>query len=181
MARLCGRTDRQGQPPSRPVPKTNKPEKMPYPLSQKDKTLSFITVALLIATAAAAGPANNILHSSLPRPHISQKNPLYNNWDAVWIKTPDTPGLRHMDGGPSRYVRRERNSDLVITIPDGENGKYKVRFFDEEDRFLFEIKQIRDSLLIVEKLNFQHAGLFQYELYKGDILVERNTFLIKKD
>jgi len=154
---------------------------MPYPLSQKDRTLSFIAVALFIATAVTAGPANNILHSSLPRPHISQKNPLYNTWDAAWIKTPDTPGLRHMDGASTRYVRRERNSDLVISIPDGENGKYKVRFFDEEDRFLFEIKQIRDSLLIVEKLNFQHAGLFQYEIYKGEILVERNTFLIKKD
>jgi hypothetical protein len=153
---------------------------MPYPsLSQKDRILSFITVALLIATTATGGPANNFLHSSLVRPHISQKNPLYNK-DAAWIITPDTPGLRHLDGS-SRYVRREKNSDLIISIPDGENGKYKVRFFDEEDRFLFEIKQIRDSLLIIEKLNFQHAGLFQYELYKGDLLVERNTFLIKKD
>lgn len=154
---------------------------MTYPLSQKDKYLSLLAIALFMATMAQAGIADNFFHSSFPPSHIFLKYPLYNNTDPVWIKTPDTPGLRHMDGASSRYVRRERNSDLVISLPDADNGKYKVRFFDEEDRFLFEIKQIRDSLLIVEKLNFQHAGLFQYELYKGDILVERNTFLIKKD
>ncbi|HEX9511679.1 MAG TPA: hypothetical protein VF939_14415 [Puia sp.] len=154
---------------------------MPYPFSRKDKFLSSLAVALLIAIGSDAGPADIFLQSSFPRPHIFLKYSLYNNGDAGWMKIPDTPGIKHKDGALSRYIRKERNSDLVIAIPDAENGKYKVRFFDEEDKFLFEIKQIRDSLLIVEKLNFQHAGVFQYELYKDNMLVERNTFSIKKD
>lgn len=157
---------------------------MPYPLSQKDMYLSFIIVALLMATRAHARPADIFLHSSFPCSHISLKSPLYSNGEPEWMKIPDTPGIKeikHMDGPLSRYIRREKNSDLIIAVPDAENGRYKIRFFDDEDRLLFEIKQIRDSLLIVEKLNFQHAGLFQYELYRNDILVERNTFLIKKD
>lgn len=154
---------------------------MPYPFSQKDKFLSFLAVFLLITAGSNAGPANNFLYSSIFRSHISLKFPLYSVRDAGFIKTTDTPGIKHPDDVSSRYIRRERNSDLVIAVPEAENGKYKVRFFDEEDRFLFEIKQIRDSLLIVEKLNFHHAGLFQYELYRGDMLVERNTFLIKRD
>jgi hypothetical protein len=154
---------------------------MSDPFSQKDKFLSLLAVALLITAVANAGPANNFLHSSFPSSHISLKYTLYNNGNTRWLKIPDTPGIKHTDGTLSRYIHREKNSDLLIAVPDAENGKYKVRFFDEEDRFLFEIKQIRDSLLIVEKLNFQHAGLFQYEVYRGDTLVERNTFLIKKD
>jgi hypothetical protein len=35
--------------------------------------------------------------------------------------------------------------------------------------------------LIVEKVNFRHAGLFQYELYKDNALVEKNTFMIKSN
>jgi len=157
---------------------------MSYPLSQKDKVLSLIIVSLLIATGVNAGPANLFLHSSFPISHISTKYPLYRGANTGWIKTPDTPGIKeskYTDGPLSRYIRREKNSDLVIAVPDVENGRYRIRFFDDEDRFLFEIRQIRDSLLIVEKSNFQHAGLFQYELYSRGILVERNTFLIKKD
>jgi hypothetical protein len=154
---------------------------MPYPFSRKDKFLSSLAVALLITVGTNAGPAHIFLQSSFHRPHISLKNSLYNNEEAGWMKNPDTPGIKHTNGVLSRYIRRERNSDLVIAVPDAQSGKYKVRFFDENDKLLFEIKQIRDSLLIVEKLNFQHAGTFQYELYKGDLLVERNTFLIKQD
>jgi hypothetical protein len=155
-----------------------------YSLSQKDKFLSFIMVSLLIATGVNARPVHFFLHSSFSRSHISIKYSLYSNGHTEWMKIPDTPGIkeiRHTNGQLSRYVHSERNSDLVIVVPYGENGRYKVRFFDEEDRFLFEIRQIRDPILIVEKLNFQHAGLFQYELYRGESLVERNTFLIKKD
>ncbi len=120
----------------------------------------------------------------LIRHNLRMNYPLYSIGRTEWIKIPDTPGIkeiRHPEGPLSRYIHREKNSDLVIVVPYGGNGKYRVRFFDEEDRFLFEVRQIRDSILIVEKLNFQHAGLFQYELYRGECLVERNTFVIKKD
>ena len=33
-------------------------------------------------------------------------------------------------------------------------------FFDGNNRFLFEIGRLEDSMLIVEKYNFLHAGLF---------------------
>ena len=153
-------------------------------LSQKDKLLSFIIASILLATGVKASPVHFFLDSSSSGSHIFIKYPLYSIGHTKWMKIPDTPGIKeikHMEGPLSRYIRREKNSDLVIAVPGAENGKYRIRFFDEEDRFLFEIRQIRDSILIVEKLNFQHAGLFQYELYRGEGLVERNTFIIKKD
>ena len=57
-------------------------------------------------------------------------------------------------------------------------GRYRVRFYDEENILLFEIRQIRDPLLIVEKYNFRCAGVFQYEVYRDNELVEKNSFRI---
>ncbi len=57
-------------------------------------------------------------------------------------------------------------------------GGYKIRFFGVDQALLFEIRQIQDPVLIVEKYNFGHAGMFQYELYRDNSLVERNNFRI---
>lgn len=81
----------------------------------------------------------------------------------------------------SDYVHRAPNGDLVITVPQTASGRYKIRFFDERNTLLFEIRQIRDTLLIVEKYNFEHAGQFKYELYRDSILIEKSDFAIRKE
>jgi len=78
----------------------------------------------------------------------------------------------------SGLVRHEKNGDIVIAIPATAMARYRVRFFDEKEALLFEIRQIRDPLLIVEKYNFGHAGLFRYELYRDSTLVENSHFRI---
>ena len=81
----------------------------------------------------------------------------------------------------SGYVHRNANGDLVITVPQNTAGRYKIRFFGERGMLLFEIRQIRDPLLIVEKYNFEHAGQFVYELYRDAVLIERVQFSIRKE
>jgi hypothetical protein len=142
------------------------------PLSWKDKLIAFLTTAVLLTTVAKAN-AGNFLYSSLRNSHISGIYSLYIDKDTGWL----SPAEERIS---SRYVRKERNSDLSIVVPSP-HGRYRIRFFDGQARLLFEIRQIRDSLLIVEKVNFRHAGLFQYELYKDNALVERNTFMIKSN
>lgn len=88
--------------------------------------------------------------------------------------------LKARDFPSSEYIRREKNGDLVISIAGALSNHYRIRFF-EGNTFLFEIRQIRDSLLIIEKFNFQHAGQFQYELYRENVLIERNTFFIRRE
>lgn len=147
---------------------------MSHPLSWKVKMLAFLAIAVLLTTGARADKGDSFLYSSICNSHISWISTLYIlGKDTGWL----SPAEERI---PSRYVRKERNSDLVIVVPVVRE-KYKIRFFDDRDQFLFEVKQIRDSLLIVEKVNFRHAGLFQYELYKDNALVERNTFIIKSD
>ena len=146
---------------------------MSDPLSWKDKSLAFLATAVLLTTVAKANKAD--FYYSYPRcSHISGFYPLYNIVkDTGWL-SPEEERIA------SEYVRREKNSSLRIVVPLS-RGSYKIRFFDQREQFLFEIGHIRDSLLIVEKVNFRHAGLFQYELFKDDMLVEKNSFIIKTD
>jgi hypothetical protein len=147
-------------------------KKIAYPLSGKDKMLAFLATAVLLTTVAKAH-TDDFLFSSTCNSHISGISTLYNIRDTGWL----SPAEERIS---SRYVREEKNGDLTIVVPII-RGRYKIRFFDNRDQFLFEIRQIRDSLLIVEKVNFRHAGSFQYELYKDNVLVERNTFIIKSN
>jgi len=176
---------------------------MPYSTVKRGKRLFSITVTLLIAagvnalpaevSGATALPAQNSFDPNAFSPHIFVSFPLY-KVDTALLNSRDLPvavnrgkdGVRHggrdsKEGGVSGFIRRERNGDIIIAIPTVEREKYKIRFFDDDDHFLFEVRQIRDPMLIVEKYNFQHTGMFQYELYRENLLIERSTFLIRKD
>ncbi len=123
------------------------------------RQVKLVVSALLLLTAvctrtAEASPV--LLKSSLPQSHISSFFTLY--------------------GGVLRILP---NGDLAIAVPRTE-GMYKIRFYDDKV-LLFEIRQIRDSLLIVEKYNFQHAGIFRYELFLNNTLVEKKEFTLKRD
>jgi hypothetical protein len=83
--------------------------------------------------------------------------------------------MRYIKG----IVRHEQNGDVVILVPSGSAGHYKVRFFDESNALLFEVRQITEAPLIVEKVNFLHAGVFQYELYHDNNLIEKSRFRIR--
>jgi hypothetical protein len=146
---------------------------MSDPLSLKDKSLVFLASAVLLTTVAKANNAE--YYYSYPRcSHISGIYSLYIiDRDTGWL----SPAEERI---ASDYVRREKNSSLRIIVPFS-TGRYKIRFFDQQYKLLFEIGYIRDSLLIVEKVNFLHAGLFQYELFKDNLLVEKNSFIIKTD
>ena len=138
---------------------------MYYPLTRPGKALFSGIVLLFITMGLSAAPARNYFYSFLPDTPNSPKKTLYNRDTAL-------------ENVPSGIVRHEKNGDIVITIPAGALGRYKVRFFDAKDELLFEIRQIRDPLLIIEKYNFDHAGLFRYELYRDNGLVERRSFRI---
>lgn len=75
-------------------------------------------------------------------------------------------------------MRNEKNGDVVITVPPDLQGRCRIRFFGENKGLLFEIRGIQDPLLIVEKYNFGHAGLYRYELYRDNSLVEHRSFRI---
>jgi hypothetical protein len=143
---------------------------MPHPHSGGKNILFPALIALLAAPhAEASRSSKNYFYSAFSGSHNSAGITLYNKMDAP------------AGGIGSGYVRRNANGDLVITVPQNTAGRYRIRFFDERGTLLFEIRHIRDPLLIVEKYNFEHAGLFVYELYRDTVLIERSKFSIRKD
>ncbi|MBZ5856529.1 hypothetical protein [Flavihumibacter profundi] len=81
----------------------------------------------------------------------------------------------------SKYIFPDKTGLLHIELPDAQKRKYQIRFFDENKTFLFEVKNIRDPVLLLDKANFEHAGWFLFELYDDYTLIEKNRFFIGKD
>ena len=82
---------------------------------------------------------------------------------------------------PSMYVYTARDGNIHLNLPDANSKKYSVKFFDESDNFLFEIKNLKEQSFIVDKTNFYHSGWFKFELYENGELLEKNKFYLPKE
>ena len=81
----------------------------------------------------------------------------------------------------SPFVYTGKYGNIHVMLPQPAGKHFAVKFFDENRRLLFELSEIRDPALIVDKTNFQHSGWFYFELYDGDQLKEKNKFFIPKE
>ncbi|MBS1601275.1 MAG: hypothetical protein JST42_01315 [Bacteroidetes bacterium] len=81
----------------------------------------------------------------------------------------------------SPYVYTGRLGNVHVSLPGAAQRHYAVRFYDDANKLLFELTDIRDASLILDKTNFHHAGWFRFELYDGDQLKEKNKLFIPKD
>lgn len=82
---------------------------------------------------------------------------------------------------PSVFVYTNKDGYVFVNLPDAEQKKYRIRFYEEDGSFLFELKNIRDQALTLDKANFIHSGWFKFELYNEDNLVEQNKFYLARD
>ena len=82
---------------------------------------------------------------------------------------------------PSTHVFTEKEGYVKIVLPDANEKQYRIRFYEIDSSFLFEMKRIKASFLIIDKTNFIHAGWFMFELYEDDKLKEKNKVYIPKD
>ncbi|MGZ3880977.1 MAG: hypothetical protein ACXVBF_06560 [Flavisolibacter sp.] len=92
------------------------------------------------------------------------------------------PGIpRRNDFVPSFYVYTNKDGYLFINLPDAGKKKYHIKFYEEDDSFLFELKNINEPALTLDKTNFLHAGWFKFELFNDEKLVEKNKFYLAKE
>jgi hypothetical protein len=83
---------------------------------------------------------------------------------------------------PSLYVYTCRDGYVCIKLPEEEKPKkYSIRFYDQEDVLLFELKDIKEKEFKIDKANFYHAGWFKFELFEDGKLFERHKFYLEKD
>jgi hypothetical protein len=79
---------------------------------------------------------------------------------------------------PSNYVYTTADGNINIKLPDVTNKKYAVIFFEPVGSFLFEIKEVKEPFLILEKAIFLHSGWFNFEVYEDGKSFEKwNLFI----
>lgn len=81
----------------------------------------------------------------------------------------------------SSYVFTGKAGNIHVSLPGASQRHYTVKFYDDTNKLLFELSEIKDPSLIVDKSNFHHSGWFRFELYDGDQLKEKNKFFIPKE
>lgn len=82
---------------------------------------------------------------------------------------------------PSRYVYTGKDNNVIIFLPDAKKRKYSIRFYEDDGIFIFELKHVPETYLTIDKVNFNHSGLFRFELYDNKTLVEKHKLYIPKD
>lgn len=80
--------------------------------------------------------------------------------------------------GPSVYVYTNADGNVNISLANAKQHHYEIRFFDSENNFLFDLRNIEKPLLILDKSNFLRSGWYHYELFDNDKLVEKWKFYI---
>lgn len=83
--------------------------------------------------------------------------------------------------GPSVYVYTNAQGDVTISLPMVKKHNYSIIFYEEDGSELFSIKNIKEPELILDKVNFFHAGWFRFELFEDNKLKEKHSFQLTKD
>jgi len=96
--------------------------------------------------------------------------------DANMVIPPSTQGGQRVQG-----VFTTQDNNVIIHLPGAAVKNYTIKFFDDNGEFIFELTKLREEYLIMEKVNFGHAGTFRFEIYSNGKLVEKSRFVIAKD
>jgi hypothetical protein len=81
----------------------------------------------------------------------------------------------------STFIFTSEKGQVTIHLAFIKQHHYAVKFYEEDGKFLFEIKHLKDADLILDKTNFIHSGWFAFELFEDDKLKEKNKFFIGRD
>ncbi|HMO60526.1 MAG TPA: hypothetical protein PKC39_03950 [Ferruginibacter sp.] len=81
----------------------------------------------------------------------------------------------------SKHIYTGKDNHVVINLPDAASKKYAVKFFDDNGNALFELKQITEPYLILEKVNFVRSGWYHFELFLNGETEEKHKFFIPRE
>lgn len=82
---------------------------------------------------------------------------------------------------PSTYIFTTEKGWVKIALPSFKQAHYSIKFFEENQKPIFEIKHLKEDTLTLDKANFFHSGWFYFELYENEKLKEKNKFFIGRD
>ena len=180
---------RAGIIPPRPVLTEDEKPILPLPekLNEPVKPIKTVPVPLPVPEKRYTIKRGTELSGQLPESRLKKFR------DSVSLQTKDTIALISKDTifikpfivketyKLSKYIFIDKSGVVHIELPEPAKKKYQVKIFEEDKTLLFEVKDIRDQVLLLDKANFQHAGWFLFEIFDDGILMEKNRFYLSKD
>mgnify|MGYP000249869867 CR=1 FL=1 len=112
---------------------------------------------------------------------IQKEKPVNNKTVKPAAEALDTAIVNDFITYPSKRIYTDKENNIVITLPNIKEDNYLIKFFTEDYKPLFELKNLQEDYISVEKVNFEHAGWFTFEIFKNGLLLEENKFYIPKD
>jgi hypothetical protein len=82
---------------------------------------------------------------------------------------------------PSKFVYTERDGNIAVNLPTAGLHKYSIKFFNMQGIPQFDIDEVKESPLLIDKVNFLRSGWYKFELYEDGKLKEKHRFFIPKD
>ncbi len=150
-----------------------------------DKGMYLFSVAKRPVRDTSKAVAGN---PTITYPVINPVNPVvvkmdgFPGTDSVAVPNPTVIKNRPNAFTPSLYVYTYRDGYVRISLPDDEKPKkYSIKFFEDNQNFLFELKDIKEREFKLDKTVFYHAGWFRFELYEDGKLLEKHKFYLEKD
>ncbi|MCS3800472.1 hypothetical protein [Niastella sp. OAS944] len=113
--------------------------------------------------------------------------------DSVITKTKDTIAFAGSDTillkpfvpkeiyKPSKFVYTEKDGNIRVNVPGAPLHHYSIKFFDEKSEFLFDITEVKEPVVLIDKVNFLRSGWYKFELYEDGKLKEKHKFFVPKD
>lgn len=98
---------------------------------------------------------------------------------SISIEVPDIESVNAYSYIKSQYVFTNPFTGHVnIEIADAVTAKYSIDFYDSKNNKIIQIPHISQPNLILDKRNFQHVGLFKFDLYKDKVKLETGYITI---
>jgi hypothetical protein len=82
---------------------------------------------------------------------------------------------------PSKFVFTEKDGNIRVNVPGAPLHHYSIKFFDEKYEFLFDVNELKEPIVLIDKVNFLRSGWYKFELFEDGKLKEKHKFFVPKD
>lgn len=102
--------------------------------------------------------------------------------DSAKIPTVVTPQGEPNAYAPSLYVYTHPDGNIRIQVPNRSRlSRYRIRFYESDKSFLFELKNLPAPNFQLDKTNFLHGGWFLFELMEDNRIIEKHKLYLEKE
>jgi hypothetical protein len=97
---------------------------------------------------------------------------LYNIVDTLVVST----GLKPFVA--SDYIFTDKKGNVLVILPNADTRNYSIQFFDENERQVLQVPNVKESNLILERYNFYKSGWYNFSIKDGERIIEQHKFYL---